>query len=213
MVRHHRFQNPGAWYRRQYRPADRCRSRIANLDASLFKTFNFNERFKMQFRSEWLNLSNTPRFAVSSIGNTQGNSNYGRLSATLPGTARNVQFALALHVLKFRNDGPAPVDDQRHVLGEGAVPADTETDGLGTQVPATCEAVAAAAAHDVTFPGNEVARSEVFDVRPDLDDLADELMTDESKAAGWSGPPMDPTIRCGGPCHRCRSCGPGSGRR
>jgi hypothetical protein len=67
---------------------------IASLDASLFKSFNFNERFKMQFRSEWLNLSNTPRFAVSSIGNTQGNSNYGRLSATLPGTARNVQFAL-----------------------------------------------------------------------------------------------------------------------
>jgi hypothetical protein len=67
---------------------------IANLDASLFKSFNFNERFKMQFRSEWLNLSNTPRFAVSSIGNTQGQTSYGRLSATLPGTARNVQFAL-----------------------------------------------------------------------------------------------------------------------
>jgi hypothetical protein len=67
---------------------------IANLDASLFKSFDLTERFKMQFRSEWLNLSNTPRFAVSSIGNTQGASNYGRLSATLPGTARNVQFAL-----------------------------------------------------------------------------------------------------------------------
>jgi hypothetical protein len=67
---------------------------IANLDGSLFKTFNFTERYKLQFRTEWLNLSNTPRFAVSSIGNTQGNSNYGRLSATLPGTARNVQFAL-----------------------------------------------------------------------------------------------------------------------
>jgi hypothetical protein len=67
---------------------------IANLDFSVFKSFQFTERFRMQFRSEWLNMSNTPRFAVSSIGNTQGNSNYGRLSATLPGTARNVQFAL-----------------------------------------------------------------------------------------------------------------------
>lgn len=69
---------------------------IANLDFSMFKSFQVNERFKVQFRSEWLNLSNTPRFAVGSIGNTQGSGNYGRLSATLPGTARNVQFALRL---------------------------------------------------------------------------------------------------------------------
>jgi hypothetical protein len=39
-------------------------------------------------------MSNTPRFAVSGVGNTQGNSNFGRLTATLPGSARNVQFAL-----------------------------------------------------------------------------------------------------------------------
>jgi hypothetical protein len=69
---------------------------IAALDMSLFKSFRINERFKVQFRSEWLNLSNTPRFAVGSLGNTQGSGNYGRLSATLPGTARNVQFALRL---------------------------------------------------------------------------------------------------------------------
>ena len=67
---------------------------IANLDASIVQVFQLHRAIQMQFRSEWLNLSNTPRFAVSSIGNTQGNSNYGRLSATLPGTARNVQFAL-----------------------------------------------------------------------------------------------------------------------
>jgi hypothetical protein len=67
---------------------------IANLDLSLFKTFQFSERYRLQFRSEWLNMSNTPRYAVSSIGNTQGSGNFGRLSATLPGTARNVQFAL-----------------------------------------------------------------------------------------------------------------------
>lgn len=67
---------------------------IKNLDLSLFKTFEFNERYRLQFRSEWLNMSNTPRFAVSSIGLTQGAGNFSRLSATLPGTARNVQFAL-----------------------------------------------------------------------------------------------------------------------
>jgi hypothetical protein len=67
---------------------------IRNFDFSLFKTFEFTERYRLQFRSEWINMTNTPRFAVSSIGNTQGSGNFGRLSATLPGTARNVQFAL-----------------------------------------------------------------------------------------------------------------------
>jgi hypothetical protein len=67
---------------------------IKALDFSMFKTFEFTERYRLQFRSEWLNMTNTPRFAVGSIGNTQGSGNYGRLSATLPGTARNVQFAL-----------------------------------------------------------------------------------------------------------------------
>jgi hypothetical protein len=67
---------------------------ITNLDLSLFKTFQFAERYRLQFRSEWLNMSNTPRFNVSSIGNTQGNSNYGRLAGTIPGTVRNIQFAL-----------------------------------------------------------------------------------------------------------------------
>jgi hypothetical protein len=69
---------------------------IRNFDFSLFKMFAITERVKLQFRSEWLNMANTPRFAVSSIGNTQGDGNYGRLSATLPGTARNVQLALRL---------------------------------------------------------------------------------------------------------------------
>ncbi len=69
---------------------------IRNLDFSIFKMFNITERVKLQFRSEWVNLGNTPRYAVSSIGNTQGNSNYGRLTGTLPGTVRSGQFALRL---------------------------------------------------------------------------------------------------------------------
>ncbi|MBZ2185081.1 MAG: carboxypeptidase regulatory-like domain-containing protein [Bryobacter sp.] len=69
---------------------------IAALDMSMFKTFNLTERVRMQFRSEWLNMGNTPRFAVGSIGVTQGAGNFGRVTATLPGTARNVQFALRI---------------------------------------------------------------------------------------------------------------------
>ena len=67
---------------------------IRNVDFSLFKDIRLNERYRIQFRSEWLNLSNTPRFAVGGIQQTQGNSAFGRLTSTLPGTARNVQLAL-----------------------------------------------------------------------------------------------------------------------
>jgi hypothetical protein len=67
---------------------------IRALDLSVFKDFRINENHRFQFRSEWLNMTNTPRFAVGGIGNTQGSGNFGRLTSTLPGTARNVQFAL-----------------------------------------------------------------------------------------------------------------------
>jgi hypothetical protein len=69
---------------------------IAALDLSIFKNIQLTERIKMQFRSEWLNMSNTPRYSVGTIGLTQGAGNFGRVAGTLPGTARNVQFALRL---------------------------------------------------------------------------------------------------------------------
>ena len=58
-----------------------------------------------------------------------------------------------------------------------------EADGLGAQVPPPGQAMAAATADDVTFAADEVARREVLDVGADLDDLADELVADES--GGW----------------------------
>ena len=50
-------------------------------------------------------------------------------------------------------------------------------------------------------------------LRADLDDLADELVADDERRLDRPGRPRDPTTRCGGPCRRSRSCGPGSGRR
>lgn len=69
---------------------------IRNLDFSLFKDFRFNERWRLQLRNEWFNLTNTPRFAVGSIGNQQGSGEFGRIGATLAGSQRYVQFALRL---------------------------------------------------------------------------------------------------------------------
>ena len=67
---------------------------IRNVDFSLFKDFPFTERFKLQFRAESFNLTNTPQYSVGSIGNEQGSGNFGRIGSTLAGTARNMQFAL-----------------------------------------------------------------------------------------------------------------------
>ena len=48
-----------------------------NMDFSLFRTFKLTEKFKMQFRAEAFNVSNTPHF-----GNPNGNvnsSNFGKI--------------------------------------------------------------------------------------------------------------------------------------
>lgn len=62
------------------------------MDFSLFKAINLTERFKMQFRAEAFNLTNTPQFG--SPNRTQGDPNFGRIFDTQAGTQRRTQFAL-----------------------------------------------------------------------------------------------------------------------
>jgi hypothetical protein len=70
---------------------------IRNLDISLFKDFAITERYGIQFRTEWFNFANTPIFDPGSLAAVQGQSGFGRLTATQPGIERHVQF-----VLRFR---------------------------------------------------------------------------------------------------------------
>jgi hypothetical protein len=65
---------------------------LRNLDFSLFKDFPFTERFRLQFRVEVFNLTNTPQFNFPDSG--YGDSNFGKVTSTLAGTERHVQFAL-----------------------------------------------------------------------------------------------------------------------
>jgi hypothetical protein len=58
----------------------------------LFKDFRISERYKVQFRVESLNLTNTPQFTRP--GATQGNSDFGIINGTRANTNRNYQFAL-----------------------------------------------------------------------------------------------------------------------
>jgi hypothetical protein len=62
------------------------------LDLSLFKDFRISERYRVQFRAETFNLTNTPQFTRPAA--TQGNSDFGIITGTRAGTNRNWQFAL-----------------------------------------------------------------------------------------------------------------------
>ncbi len=64
------------------------------LDFSVFKDFAFTERWRLQFRAESFNLTNTPQF--STPDNTLGDTNFGKVTGTAAGSERHIQFALRL---------------------------------------------------------------------------------------------------------------------
>ena len=70
----------------QNRPGQR------NADFSIFKDLAFTERYRVQFRSEFFNLANTPQW--SQPGTTQGDSTFGVITGTQANSQRHVQFAL-----------------------------------------------------------------------------------------------------------------------
>lgn len=72
---------------------------IKTADLSIFKDFNFTERYRLQFRAEAFNLTNTPMFGqpnaqfrgLSANGSAIGN--FGQINSTI-NTPRQMQFAL-----------------------------------------------------------------------------------------------------------------------
>jgi hypothetical protein len=71
------------------------------LDFSVFKDFRFTERWRLQFRTETFNLLNTPIFNTPGTSVTDskllgGNGNFGRITSSVAGTERRLQFALRL---------------------------------------------------------------------------------------------------------------------
>jgi hypothetical protein len=68
---------------------------LFSIDGSISKTFSITEKYKIQFRAEAFNLTNTPTFDTP--GTTFGSANFGVVTATsfLP-RPREFQFALRL---------------------------------------------------------------------------------------------------------------------
>ena len=67
--------------------------RAGQLDFSLLKNTKIHERWNLQFRAEFFNLTNTPRFAPPNM--TQGNNQFGNVSS-MGNQPRVIQFALKL---------------------------------------------------------------------------------------------------------------------
>jgi hypothetical protein len=65
---------------------------VNNTDLSAFKNFQFGERYNLQFRAEFYNLTNTPQFI--NPNNNLTDSNFGKLQSTRIGSERQIQFAL-----------------------------------------------------------------------------------------------------------------------
>ena len=82
----------------------------------------------------------------------------------------------------FERDAGGVLPDVGHgqddELGEGAVAIDADAHGVGAEVAASGEAVAAAPTDDVTFAADDLTDGEIFDIGADGDDFADELVAD-----------------------------------
>jgi hypothetical protein len=71
---------------------------VVNLDLSLFRTFNLSDRYKLQFRAEAFNVSNTPHFANPE--NDVNSSDFGKVLETNGDAAmgRSREFRFGLHL-------------------------------------------------------------------------------------------------------------------
>jgi hypothetical protein len=67
---------------------------LNSFDFSVFKEFLFTERWRLQFRTEATNLTNTPWFGTP-VNNLQ-DTKFGQVTSTYSGSERHIQFQLRL---------------------------------------------------------------------------------------------------------------------
>jgi hypothetical protein len=81
------------------RPTQLSGPPFRRLDFSIFKHFDFTERYKAEFRTEIFNVTNTANFSNPSSLNFTNTSNFGQITSTRdsPNDPREIQFALKLY--------------------------------------------------------------------------------------------------------------------
>lgn len=62
------------------------------MDFSIFKNFSFGERLKMQFRTQFYNITNSPQF--SQPDGNQPDGNFGHITSTVLDAERQIEFGL-----------------------------------------------------------------------------------------------------------------------
>jgi hypothetical protein len=67
----------------------------SNIDLSIFKSFSFTERTKLEVRFQAYNATNTPHFANPNADLSQG-STFGTITQTLPFSYRQAELGLRL---------------------------------------------------------------------------------------------------------------------
>jgi hypothetical protein len=87
------FQRPGFGKFGNAGPGILTGPGIVNFDMGLYKDFVFNERTRLQFRSEFFNVFNHTNF--SAVNTTVGSGAYGQITSALD--PRIIEFSLRLH--------------------------------------------------------------------------------------------------------------------
>ena len=87
------FQSPGTGIFGSAPRTICCGPGFLGVDVSAHKWFNFTERYRLQFRTDFFNIINQANFATPSASHGRGD--FGRIGAILVGsTGRQIQFSL-----------------------------------------------------------------------------------------------------------------------
>src|SRR5438105_3236032 len=82
----------------------------------------------------------------------------------------------------------------RNIFGESAGAVDADALRVLAEVPASGQAIAASAAHDVTLGADHFTREEILYIGADLSDLADKLVPDDHRRGDGALGPIVPFV-------------------
>lgn len=90
---------------------------------------------------------------------------------------------------------PPDVGHRKHnVFGKGAGAIHYDAKCVSTEMTPSGETVAASSTDDMAFPADNVARLEISNIRADINDLTDELVSDNERGLDCGTGPVVPFV-------------------